>query len=369
MNRLNRRDALRNLAAFLAASPLLTAQDDLRLPASDELVNVFEMESIAHSRVSRTVYDQISGGAGAEVTLRRNREAFDRMTFRPRMLIDVREMNLRTKLFGQEMEWPVLIAPASGQQLIHVEGDAATLRGAESTRTSTVISSRPSGTIDQLAAKAKVPLWFQVDPESDTEHLREQVHQAAAAGCKAICLSLGVSYEALRERDLRNGLMPHPVRLSPRSAMNPSWTIVQQLRECSHLPIVVKGIMRSEDARTAIESGAQGIVVSNYGGRYSDGSSATMEVLPSIADAVRGQVPVLIDGGFRRGTDILKALALGANGVMLGRPILWGLAAYGAEGVQKILELLQTELALAMGLSGTPNIPAITRNLVKVHRI
>ena len=358
---MSRRAALRSFAGFLAASPLLRAQNEVRLAKAADLVNVFEMEEIAKARLSRQLYDHIAGGAGAEVTLRRNREFFDRITFRPRMLIDVREMNLRCKLLGQDMEWPVLIAPLSGQQLLHPQGVAATLQGAESTRTLTVV---PNG---QLAASAKAPFWYQVEPGTEAGALRSAVRTAAENGCKAVVVSFGAPYEGVRERDWKNGQIPAS-RLLPRAGANSSWTVIRQVREWSKLPVLAKGIMHPDDAQMAIEKGAQGIVVSNYGGFYADGAPSTMEVLPSIVDSVKGRVPVLVDGGFRRGTDILKALAFGASAVMLGRPVLWGLAAYGPEGVQKVLEMLQTELAMDMGLSGIPTIPGINRSLVKLHR-
>jgi 4-hydroxymandelate oxidase len=350
----------------------LRGQDDVRLTTAGELVNVFEMESIAKAKISRQLYDHISGGAGAEATLRRNRDVFDRITFRPRVLIDVREMNLRCKLLGQDMEWPVLVAPLSGQHLLHPKGDAATLQGAESTKTITVVASRPTTPVDQLASNAKSPFWRQIDPGGDSNLVRSSVQAAAKSGCKAILMAFGAPFEGVRERDLKNGQLPerepHPSRLLSRSGAGSSWAAIQQVKDWSNLPVVVKGIMHPDDAIMAIEKGAQGVIVSNYGGFYIDGAPATMEVLPSIVEAVKGRVPVLIDGGFRRGTDILKALALGASAVMVGRPVLWGLAGYGPEGVQKVLELLQTELALAMGLSGIPATSGISRSLVKIHR-
>ena len=358
---MNRREAFRSLAAFLAASPLLRSEEDVRLGPVADLVNVFEMEETAKARVSRQLYDHITGGSGAEVTLRRNREAFDRITFRPRVLIDVREISLKSTLLGQEMEWPVLIGPMSEQALLHPQGEAATLQGADSTKTFATATANP--------ANPTAPWWRQVDPDADPEKLKATLKAAAQSGCKALVIAFGAPYEGVRERDLRNGRLPaSPPHLTARSAIQPTWDFIKQVRDWSGLPVVAKGIMRPADAVTAIDKGAQGIVVSNYGGFYSDGAAATLETLPAIVLAAGGKVPVLIDGGFRRGTDILKALALGANAVMLGRPVLWGLAAYGPEGVQKVLELVQTELATSMGLSGITSISGIHRTLVKLHR-
>lgn len=353
---ITRRGALRSLAGFLAASPLARPQhDEVRIAKAADLVNVFEVEDIAKARLSRPLYDHISGGAGAEVTLKRNREYFDRITFRPRMLIDVREMNLRCKLLGQDMEWPVLVAPLSGQDLLHPKGVEATLQGAASTGTITVIPSR------QVPANVKGPFWVQVDPDVAAA----DVQLAIGNGCKALVIAFGAPYEGARPADWRNG-QPPPSRRSPRGGANASWEVIRKMG--TTLPVVAKGIMHADDAQMAIDKGAQGIIVSNYGGFYADGAPSTMEVLPSVVQAVKGRVPVFIDGGFRRGTDIMKALAFGASAVMLGRPVLWGLAAYGPEGVQKVLELVQTELAMAMGLSGITEISGISRNHVKLHR-
>jgi 4-hydroxymandelate oxidase len=346
-----RRAAARKLAALLAGSPLAAAEREAPL---DEVVNLFEIEDAARYRLSRQVYDAIAAGSGAGVTVRRNRQAFDRITLRPRVLVDVRPMDLSTRLLGQRMEVPILAAPLSNQTLAHPEGELATLRGAAAAKATVVLSSRPGVGWDRIATQAKgAAFWCQLEPPADQAGLREHVRKMVDAGAQALCVSAGWP--------------PASGRKDP-GAPPLDWGMIGRLREWTQTPVLIKGIMAPEEARAAVEKGAQGIIVSNYGGRFADGGPATIEVLPAIVDAVGDRAPVLVDSGFRRGTDVLKALALGARAILIGRPILWGLGAYGAEGVQKVVELLQTELALAMGLSGKPNLGSVDRTLVKIHR-
>ncbi|HZT32581.1 MAG TPA: alpha-hydroxy-acid oxidizing protein [Bryobacteraceae bacterium] len=319
-----------------------------RLPPLEELVNLFEVEEVARQRLAPELFESIAAGAGAGLTLGRNREAFDRITLRPRVLVDVRAMDLGTQLLGRKLETPILVAPTSRQTLLHPEGELATLRGAAAAKATVVLSSRPGIPLERIAAQARGAFWCQLEPETGAGEFRQLVRRATDAGAQALCLSAGWRGE--------------------KPAPPVDWTLVARVREWTPAPLWIKGILAPGEARTAVEKGAQGIIVSNYGGRLVDGAMAAIEALPAVVEAVGRHVPVLIDSGFRRGTDVLKALALGANGVMLGRPPLWGLAAYGAEGVQKVLELIQTELALAMGLCGKPNLAAIDRSLVKIHK-
>lgn len=344
----SRRRAIQSFGLLAAGSPLLRAQELAgeppgRIAPRAELVNVFEVESMAQRKLSETVYAAIAGS---------DRRAFDRMTFRPRMLIDVRDMDLTVELFGDKMFAPILVGPASHQQRFHPEGELATVRGASAAQAAVVVSGRSSVPFDRIAAQAKTPLWYQVYPEADVTAVRARVQQAAKAGCRAICLTVGAPHQS-------PGAVGYP-------AMDWSW--VDRLRQGITVPLVLKGIMSPDEAATAVQRGAQGLVVSNHGGRFAGGLAAPIDLLPSIADAVGGKIPILLDGGIRRGTDILKALALGARAVLLGRPPLWGLAAYGAEGVQTVLTMLQSELARSMGLSGRPNLAAIDRGLVQIHR-
>jgi isopentenyl diphosphate isomerase/L-lactate dehydrogenase-like FMN-dependent dehydrogenase len=355
----SRRRALEGFGLLLAGSPLLRAQELAgeppgRIPPRGELVNVFEVESMAQRKLAATVYAAIAGS---------DRRAFDRMTFRPRMLIDVRDMDLTAELFGDKMFAPILVGPASHQQRFHPEGELATVRGAAAAQTVMVVSGRSSVPLDRIAAQAKSPLWYQLYPEADVTAARARVQQAVKAGCRAICLTVGAPYQPAGAEG-----PPNPSRLPALGYPAMDWSWVDRLRQRITVPLVLKGIMNPEEAETAVKRGAQGIVVSSHGGRFASGLAASIEMLPSIADAVGGKVPLLIDGSFRRGTDILKALALGARAVLVSRPPLWGLAAYGAEGVQTVLAMLQSELARSMGLAGRPNLAAIDRSLVQIHR-
>jgi 4-hydroxymandelate oxidase len=388
--RINRRDAARKLFSFFAGSPLLLGQDPPRnldrLVAMDELNNVMEFESIAHAHMLKSAYDYISGGVDDEFTLRRNRSQFEKITFRPRFLVDVSKLDLSLELFGQKIEMPILVAPTAGHQQAHPEGELATVRGAGQVKTIMAVSSNSSYPIDKIGAAATGPFWFQLYTEPDGDAAHERVERALAAGAKVVVWTVDNQYNSHRERLLRDrligsgppvtapapggrrrgGTVPNQYRIAPGYTARMTWKFLEELRTFTPVPVLIKGILTPEDAKLAIQYGAQGIVVSNHGGRYLDGAPSTIEVLPEIVDAVAGRVPVLIDGGFRRGTDILKALAIGAKAVLVGRPPLWGLGAYGQPGVARVLEMLQTELALAMGLAGRPNLKSIDRSLVRI---
>jgi isopentenyl diphosphate isomerase/L-lactate dehydrogenase-like FMN-dependent dehydrogenase len=376
---MNRRDAFRSFLAFAATSPALAQQD--RAPSLDDMINVFDFDAACRRRIQRDAYEYVSGGAEDEFTVRRNREAFGRITFRKRVLVDVSKLDLSTEIFGLRLDWPVMVAPTGSHGRVHPAGEPETARGAGAAKTLMAVSTSSSFPIEQIGKAATGPLWFQLYAGPDEDGTREKVERAVDAGCKAVCLTVDAPYFPHRERDLRNRLIRAEVvnesrRLGPppayglpvRYTARLTWKIVDDLSRYAKVPVLIKGILTPEDAKLAVERGAAGIIVSNHGGRYLDGDPSTIEVLPGIADAVGGKIPVLIDGGFRRGTDVLKALALGAKAVMIGRPPLWGLGAFGAVGVTKVLELLKTELALAMGMAGVPNRGAVRRSLVVVDR-
>jgi len=388
---MTRRDAARKLSVFLAGSPLLRGQDAPwianRLPAMEELNNVMEFEPIARTRMLKNAYDYIAGGVDDEWTLRRNRSAFERSTFRPRMLVDVSKLDLSLELFGSKIEMPILIAPTAGHQQAHPDGELATVKAAGAAKTIMVVSTNSSHPIDKIGAAATGPFWFQLYAGPDKDATREKVERALAAGAKVICWTVDNQYNSHRERLLRDrlvtsgppvepasqpgrrrgGAQPARYRLQGQFLNQLTWPFLQELKFYAKVPVLVKGILTPEDARLAVENGASGIVVSNHGARYLDTAPATIDALPGIVEAVGGKIPVLIDGGFRRGTDVLKALAIGAKAALVGRPPLWGLGAFGQAGVTRVLEMLQTELALEMGLSGRPNLASIDRSLVRIR--
>ncbi|MBI1786193.1 MAG: alpha-hydroxy-acid oxidizing protein [Acidobacteria bacterium] len=356
------------------------------MPPIEDLVNVFDFDAACKQKIPKDAYDYISGGAEDEFTLRRNREAFGRVTFRPNMLVDVSRLDLSVTLFGQRIEMPILIAPTGAHRRAHADGELATARAAGAAKTIMAVSTSSSYPIDQIGKAATGPLWFQLYAGPDADATRDKVERAVGAGCKTVCLTVDAPYFPHRERDIRNrmvraeiqnemganarrrGAPPPRYGLPVRYTAQLTWSILDDLNGYAKVPVLIKGILTPGDAHRAVERGAAGIIVSNHGGRYLDGDPATIEVLPGIIDAAAGKIPVLIDGGFRRGADVLKALAIGAKAVLLGRPPLWGLGAFGQQGVERVLQLLQTELALAMGLAGRPNLASIDRSLVVIDR-
>jgi isopentenyl diphosphate isomerase/L-lactate dehydrogenase-like FMN-dependent dehydrogenase len=348
------------------------------------MINVFDFDAVCKANTSKAAYEYVSGGGWDEWTLSRNREAFQKITFRPRFLREVDRLDLSLTLFGKQLPSPIFVAPTGTHAVVHAEGELATVRAAGAANTLMVISSSSSYPIEKIAAAATGPLWFQLYAAGDVAGTRERVERAIAAGCQAVCFTVDAPYAAPRERDFRNRLErpdsqrparrargappPNPYGLDPRLAASLNWSFVDQLRSWVKEPVLIKGILTPEDALLAAEHGADGVVVSNHGGRYLDGDPSTIEVLSEIVDALNGKIPVLIDSGFRRGTDILKALAIGAKAVLVGRAPLWGLGAFGESGARRVLEILQRELAWAMALAGRANIASIDRSLIRIDR-
>ncbi|MGZ5337167.1 MAG: alpha-hydroxy acid oxidase [Solirubrobacterales bacterium] len=314
-----------------------------------------------------------AGGAGDERTLRRNVEAFAEWELRPRVLVDVSELTTRSTVLGSELEMPVLVAPVAFQRLAHPEGEEAMARAAQAAGTvmclSTLATSRPA---DVGAAAPEGHNWMQVYCFRDRGVTRALIEEATEAGFEAILLTVDAPYAGRRERDLRTGFeIPADVRTPAIEAaaghesltvaevfglVDPAldWTALEALAGECDLPVLVKGVMTGEDAVLAVEHGAAGVVVSNHGGRQLDAVPASIDALPEVVEAVAGKIPVLIDGGVRRGTDVAIALALGADAVLAGRAALWGLAADGQAGAERALEILAEELRLALALLGCP---------------
>ena len=338
---IDRRESLRQFGAFLGGSPVVRAQGQPgggappndRLAPVLELVNVPEFEAMARLVLPPQRFAAISGG---------HRRPFDRMTLRQRLMVYAMDLDLTTALYRYDMFAPIIVGPVSNQDALHADGEVATARGASAAKAVMVATGRGGHAIDEVAAASDEPVWYQQYSDADT--LADDAARAVEAGCRAVCVTVGVSEDGA----------PAP----------PDWAAVEQVSQAVDVPVVVKGVMGVESAETALDRGAQGLVVSSHG----LGGALPVDVLPAVADAVAGRVPVLVDGSFRRGTDVLKGLAVGASAVLVARPPMWGLAAYGAEGVRTVVEILQTELARNMAASGRPRIDMIDRELVRFDR-
>ncbi len=336
-------------------------------------VNVEEYEPLARARLSTEVTDFIAGGAEDERTLQRNREAFSRWTLRPRVLTGVSGPRLATTVLGEPVALPVLLAPTGEHALSHPDGEAATARAAAAAGTILISSTASSLSLEAVAAATSAPLWFQLYCFSDRELTASLVTRAKAAGYRAVVLTVDAPVLGRREREIRSGYAVrralHRGNFSDgrQGSFDASltWEVVPWLRELSGLPVVVKGILCGEDAALAVAHGAAAVIVSNHGGRQLDGAPASLDVLPEVVAAVQGRAEVYLDGGVRRGTDVLMALALGARAVCIGRPYLWALAAGGQAGVEHVLTLLRDEIVTALTLCGRSGVDAVDRSLCR----
>lgn len=350
-----------------------------------QAVNIYDYEERAQARLPRPVWDYYQGGSNDEITLRANHEAFTRIRLRPRVLTGTISCDLHTSMLGSEISMPVIVAPTAGHGMAHPDGECATMRGAGAARTGMIASHDSTYSLEEIAHNATGPHWFQLYIYTFQE-AQQVIKRAEAAGYQALVLTVDAPLLPHRERDIRNdtlnflkvyypqaaaGNATHTITgnsdLSEQAAYEGdrlTWDVISWLRQQTSLPIILKGILTAEDAELAIAYNVAGIVVSNHGGRQLDSVSPTIEALPEIVAAVAGRCEVYLDGGIRRGSDILKALALGAHAVLVGRPILWGLAAEDATGVQQVLEILREELSRAMILSGCAKVSAISRALV-----
>ena len=353
-----------------------------------EPVNLLEYEPLARQKLSESAYGFIAGAAEDEVTLRENRAAFQRLRLRPRVLVDVSKIDPSTTVLGQRIEFPVLLAPVAVQRLAHPDGELASARAAAAAGTIMALSTSASCSIEEVARAAEGPRWFQLYFNRDREVTRRLVERAEAHGYSALCLTVDLPWLGRREADIRNrlqfppevtmanftgdearGLLPVVTGATLDASAGPSdpsltWKDVDWLRSLTKMRLVIKGILTAGDAALALEHGAEAIVVSNHGGRQLDGVPSGIEALTEVVEAVAGRAEVLVDGGVRRGTDVLKALALGARAVLIGRPYIWGLAVAGEEGVKRVLSILRFELELAMALAGCPAVADIGRGLI-----
>ena len=320
------------------------AEAGVRLAPRDQLVNVLEYEEQAKRILGSSAYSAIAGG---------DRSAFERITLRPRMMVPVLDLDLGLTLCGQSLFAPILVAPIAQQTQFHPDGERATMKGASAARAVTVVSSHSAVPLTELVGQDR-SVWYQVFSQDPSAGPRMQ--DAVKAGCKAICVTLGTPPAA-------NGARP------AASTVKAELAAFRALARSVDVPVLAKGIATPDEATQALQHGAQGLIVSSYRGAAARDPDGLILKLPAIIDAVGGRVPVLVDGGFRRGTDILKALAFGAQAVLVGRPVMWGLAAYGADGVRGVLEMLQTELARYMAMCGKSNLAMLDRTLLRVHAV
>jgi len=350
-----------------------------------QFFNLFEAESLAKSKLPHEVYDYYAGGANDEISLCQNRRLFDEMSLRYRVLVDVSKRSTAIELFRTKMSAPIVIAPMAFQQMAHPDGEMAVARAAGEAGIAMTCSTFATCSMESISGAASHDLWFQLYTHRDRAITKDLVQRAQACGFKALVLTVDVPELGRRERDERHGFKLPPefrvanfpelkVEAEQGSGLGAflqglrdgslTWSDVDWLASITKMPIIVKGLVRSDDARLALDHGVAGIVVSNHGGRQLDTAIAPIRALPEVVSAVGGRLPVLVDGGVRRGTDVIKCLALGADAVMLGRPVLWGLAVAGQEGVKRVLDLLIAELDLAMALCGVSNVRDVSRDLV-----
>ncbi len=403
--RTTRRGAFRQLASFVADSPLFAegepqpqrqaAAGPDGIPHEDgrpgfivpptyradimEPINLHEFEDAAKKTINRLAYDYIAAGSADDLTLQANREAFGRFWFRRRVMIPTTVADTSVELLGQKLNHPICLAPFGAKALLHPDGDRLAARAAH--HTGAVYVGGAPANMDELARAGEAPTWWAATlGHEDRESAQEYARRISDTSTSAIAVSVDYQYTGARDQPSRHQWHPDWIQSGTYSTSDPTvqfqagmiqpyapgmtWEWMDWMHAATDLPIVVKGIVTAEDASLAVEHGAAVVVVSNHGGRTLDGMLGTLDALPEVVDAVAGRVPVMMDGGVRRGGDVLKALSLGATAILIGRPYMWALGAFGQEGVQRVVELLWGELGCAMGLAGTPDVAAVDRNLI-----
>lgn len=347
------------------------------------LINLDDFELLARSRMTAMAYEYVASGSADDLTLTENRQAFARIKLLPHHLVDVAKIDTMLELFGRRHDFPILLAPTGYHKLFHPDGELETVQGANRSGATLVASIFSTVSFEQMAGASLQPLWFQLYFHPDRTFTKELIETVLARGCAAICVTVDSPVNGPRDREMRAGFrLPEGVEranlstlgssiasaahrrtgrdiYTPVRAANATWKDVEWLRNLTNVPLLLKGILHPDDANRGCETGCDGIIVSNHGGRTLDTVPSTIDALPVIASRVAGRVPILVDGGIRRGTDVYKALARGATAVLIGRPYLYGLSIAGAEGVARTVEILRTELEMAMALMGRPRLSAI----------
>ena len=355
------------------------------MTTSPEPINLFEFETAAKEILPQAEYDYIAGGATDEISVERNRHAYESWALRPRVLRDVSALDLSTTVLGTKIDLPVLIAPCGGHKRAHPEGELATYRAAAGCGTVLAVSANSNTSFEELAQSAKGHLWVQMYPFRDKEITKEWLKRAKDNGYEAIVVTLDSQWPPKRERNIRNhyqrsrgvnypksgAATPRPAgRAGEGSDPAATWKDLAWIKSAADLPVIAKGIMTGEDVELCVEVGADAVVVSNHGGRHLDNTLATVEVLSEAVTAAKGKLEIYLDGGIRRGADVVKAIALGARAVFIGRPLFWGLAVNGEKGVIRVLNILHEEIEITMAKCGRPTVASIDSTaVVKAPRL
>lgn len=335
-----------------------------------EIINLFDFEKMAEGKMTKMAYEYVASGAADEFTVRWNRQALDAIKLNPNVLNDISKLDTSVTLFGHKLPYPILVAPTAFHKIMHPEGELATARGAGKAEAIYVVSSFTTTPLEEIKKVATEPFWFQLYVRDDKEFTKNLVQKAESLGCRALCITVDTPVGGARNRQARVSFkLPEGINAPYANGemiqkMPLTWKEMEWLISFAKVPVLLKGILHPDDAEKAIEIGASGIIVSNHSGRNLDTVPATIEVLPRIVERVNKRIPILMDGGIRRGTDVLKAIALGANAVLVGKPICFGLASGGAEGVTKTLEILRAEFEMAMALTGRATIASIDQSLI-----
>lgn len=398
----------RRFLTFLASSPLLAlsasgawsalvesaqaAESDgptrALIASANDALNVFDFELVARQKLPPAHYGYLATGVDDDATLLANRTGFSKIQIRARRLVDVSRIDTSTELFGTTWKTPIVLAPVGSQKAFHADGEMASARAAGGRGHLQILSTGSTTSVENVTSAWRGPIWYQLYPTDTWRITQALVKRAERAGCPVLVLTVDLPFGRntetevrFRQSDTRQCASCHQpgwagyFRRKPMfdgldltgvsmAAPGLTWEVVRRLRDITKLKLVLKGIETREDAELAVRHGVDGIIVSNHGGRAQEGGRGTIECLPEVVDGVQGKLPVLIDGGFRRGTDIFKALALGARGICIGRPYIWGLAAFGQAGVDKVLDILTRELVLMMRHAGTTSVGKIDRSFI-----
>ena len=381
----------REFLNFILGSPLFAQQGPSAIADPKDALNVMDFEEAARKALPPAHFGYLATGVDDDLTLRANREGYGRIQLRARRLTGVVATDLKTTLFGTTWDSPIATAPCGNLKAIHPQGELEVARAVKSKHSLMLLSTATNTSVEDIAKTVGGPIWYQLYATNKWEITQSLVHRAEAAGCPALALTVDTNagrntetFERSKKMDSRQCIACHPAtpgafyRRKPMfdgfdtagvSNGNPgmNWEFVRKLKSLSRMKLLIKGIGTREDALLCLENGVDGIIVSNHGGRAEESGRGTIECLPEVVDAVGGRIPVLIDGGIRRGTDVFKALALGASAVCIGRPYLWGLGAFGQPGVERVLDILRKEFDLVMRQCGAASIADIKRSMVTIR--